>query len=78
MVGSSLAKSAIFGHDPNWGRIAAAAGYSGVEFDQDNLMVKLGDSLLMEGGQPLDFDAKAASKYLKDTCAVHGTVNIQV
>ena len=26
IVGSSLAKSAIFGHDPNWGRIAAAAG----------------------------------------------------
>ena len=26
VVGSSLAKSAIFGHDPNWGRIAAAAG----------------------------------------------------
>lgn len=29
VVGSSLVKSAIFGHDPNWGRIAAAAGYSG-------------------------------------------------
>mgnify|MGYP001810653223 FL=1 len=29
VAGSSLAKSAIFGHDPNWGRIAAAAGYSG-------------------------------------------------
>jgi glutamate N-acetyltransferase/amino-acid N-acetyltransferase len=30
VAGSSLAKSAIFGHDPNWGRIAAAAGYSGI------------------------------------------------
>lgn len=29
VAGSSLAKSAFFGHDPNWGRIAAAAGYSG-------------------------------------------------
>lgn len=29
VAGSSLVKSAIFGHDPNWGRIAAAAGYSG-------------------------------------------------
>ena len=26
VVGSSLVKSAVFGHDPNWGRIAAAAG----------------------------------------------------
>jgi len=78
VVGSSLAKAAIYGHDPNWGRIAAAAGYSGVVFDQDNLMVKLGDILLMENGQPLEFDAKAASAYLTDTCAVHGTVNIEV
>lgn len=29
VAGSSLAKAAIFGNDPNWGRIAAAAGYSG-------------------------------------------------
>lgn len=29
VAGSSLAKAAIFGGDPNWGRIAAAAGYSG-------------------------------------------------
>ena len=28
VVGSSLVKSAIFGHDPNWGRIAAAAGWA--------------------------------------------------
>lgn len=77
MVGSSLAKSAIFGHDPNWGRIAAAAGYSGVIFDQNNLMVQLGNTLLMEGGQPLDFDAKSASAYLKETCGVHGTVMIK-
>lgn len=33
VAGSSLAKAAIFGHDPNWGRIAAAAGYSGGRAD---------------------------------------------
>ncbi|WIA38269.1 hypothetical protein OEZ86_001609 [Tetradesmus obliquus] len=78
VAGSSLAKSAIFGHDPNWGRIAAAAGYSGVQFDQADLAVRLGSMQLMEAGQPLAFDAKAASTYLKETCAVHGTVNIYV
>lgn len=31
---SMLTKAAIFGHDPNWGRIAAAAGYAGSE-DRD-------------------------------------------
>jgi glutamate N-acetyltransferase/amino-acid N-acetyltransferase len=78
VCGSSLAKAAIFGGDPNWGRIACAAGYSGVQFDQNNLGVQIGSIKLMENGQPLEFDKAAASKYLKDTCAVHGTVNIHV
>lgn len=29
VAASSLTKAAIYGHDPNWGRIACAAGYSG-------------------------------------------------
>ena len=69
VVCSSLAKSAIFGHDPNWGRLAAAAGYSGVDFEQTDVRLQLGPHLLMEKGQPLDFDAEAASAYLADTTA---------
>jgi len=63
--GSSLVKSAIFGRDPNWGRIAAAAGRADVPFEQENLKIQLGDFLLMENGQPLPFDRVAASLYLK-------------
>ncbi len=65
IAGSSLVKSAIFGRDPNWGRIAAAAGRAGVAFDQENLQIRLGNFLLMENGQPLAFDRSAASAYLK-------------
>jgi len=65
IVGSSLVKSAIFGRDPNWGRIAAAAGRAGVSFEQENLRIELGDFLLMENGQPLPFDRGLASAYLK-------------
>ena len=65
IAGSSLVKSAIFGRDPNWGRIAAAAGRAGVPFEQENLRIQLGDFLLMENGQPLPFDRGAASAYLK-------------
>jgi len=78
VAGSDLTKAAIFGHDPNWGRIAAAAGYSGVQFDQNELGVQLGSMELMAKGQPLVFDKATASKYLKDTCGKHGTVNIKV
>ncbi|WP_071191876.1 bifunctional ornithine acetyltransferase/N-acetylglutamate synthase [Trichormus sp. NMC-1] len=69
IAGSSLVKSAIFGRDPNWGRIAGAAGRAGVPFEQDNLQIKLGDFLLFENGQPLPFDKAAASAYLKQAAA---------
>jgi glutamate N-acetyltransferase / amino-acid N-acetyltransferase len=69
IVGSSLVKSAIFGRDPNWGRIAAAAGRAGIQFHQEDLQIKLGDFLLMENGQPLVFDRPAASNYLKQAAA---------
>lgn len=65
IAGSSLLKAAVFGHDPNWGRIAMAAGKAGVPFDQSNLAVSLGDIQLMANGQPLTFDRVAASNYLK-------------
>ena len=65
IAGSSLLKAAIFGHDPNWGRIAMAAGKAGVPFDQNNLAVRLGGMQLMLNGQPLAFDRAAASNYLK-------------
>ncbi|ACK71950.1 arginine biosynthesis bifunctional protein ArgJ [Gloeothece citriformis PCC 7424] len=65
IAGSSLVKSAIFGRDPNWGRIAAAAGRAGVSFHQEDLRIKLGDFLMMDNGQPLDYDRSSASHYLK-------------
>lgn len=65
IAGSALFKSAVFGRDPNWGRIAAAAGRAGIPFDQAALRVQLGDFLLMENGQPLPFDRAAASNYMK-------------
>ncbi|MEH2282772.1 MAG: bifunctional ornithine acetyltransferase/N-acetylglutamate synthase [Nostoc sp.] len=69
IAGSSLVKSAIFGRDPNWGRIAAAGGRAGVPFEQENLQIKLGDFLMLENGQPLQFDRAAASAYLKKASA---------
>jgi glutamate N-acetyltransferase / amino-acid N-acetyltransferase len=69
IAGSDLLKSAIFGRDPNWGRIAAAAGRAGVPFEQDQLRVQMGEFLLMESGQPLPFDRAGASAYMKQQAA---------
>ena len=69
IAGSSLVKSAVFGRDPNWGRIAGAAGRAEVLFNQEDLQIQLGDFRLMETGQPLPFDRQAASDYLKQAAA---------
>lgn len=69
IAGSSLVKSAVFGRDPNWGRIAGAAGRAGVTFDQNELSIVLGDIALMEKGQPLPFDRDAANAYLCQAAA---------
>lgn len=64
VAGSSLVKSAIFGRDPNWGRIAGAAGRAGAPFDQSELTIILGSFTLMTKGTPQAFDRAAASAYL--------------
>ena len=50
---SPLVKTAMFASDPNWGRILAAIGRSPVEgLDVSKITVWLGDTLLVENGQP--------------------------
>ncbi|MCZ3367455.1 MULTISPECIES: bifunctional ornithine acetyltransferase/N-acetylglutamate synthase [Methanobacterium] len=74
IVGSSLVKTALFGADPNWGRVVAAVGYSGAEMDEnlvditfksDNETVKI-----VEKGSILAFDGtdelKTAEKIMQN------------
>ena len=68
---SPLVKTAVFGADPNWGRIVSAAGYSGVSFDETELSLWLGDFLLYRGGVPEPFDRAAAAAYLKNNREVY-------
>lgn len=65
VAGSALVKAAVFGRDPNWGRIAAACGRSGVDFDQSKLHIQLGEFVMMTNGTPQPFDRSAASQYLR-------------
>lgn len=65
VAGSNLFKCAIFGADPNWGRIAAAAGRAGVEFQVQRLNITLNGLPLVQNGEPLDFDHDDAVERLK-------------
>ena len=53
---SQLVKTAMFGRDPNWGRIVAAAGRAGVDFDPLALRVILCGVELFRDGRPTDLD----------------------
>ena len=66
ICGSSLVKTAVHGRDPNWGRIVAAAGRSGVPFDPEQVALWIGSHQLMQGGQPLPFDRDGASAALRE------------
>ncbi len=65
IANSPLVKTAVHGADPNWGRIVAAAGRSGVTFDIDRATVHVGGTLLFEKGLPHDEAAPQAADYLK-------------
>jgi glutamate N-acetyltransferase/amino-acid N-acetyltransferase len=67
---SALVKTAIFGADPNWGRIVSAAGYAGVPFEEEQLSLWMGDMLLYHAGTPQPFDIATASAYLKNNRAI--------
>lgn len=62
---SLLVKTAIFGNDPNWGRIACAAGYSGAEIEEDLLSIMIEDKALFKKGKTLEVNYTDLEEILK-------------
>ena len=67
---SPLVKTAIYGCDPNWGRIVSAAGYADAKIDPSNTSLHLLDVPLYLNGQPVSFDAASLSQKMKDSSEV--------
>ncbi len=62
---SPLVKTAWAGCDPNWGRLAAAIGYSGAEIDPERIDIRFGDlPICRHGGRAAGYDEAAAHAYL--------------
>ncbi|MEI6044247.1 MAG: bifunctional glutamate N-acetyltransferase/amino-acid acetyltransferase ArgJ [Chloroflexota bacterium] len=64
-AGSNLTKAAIFGSDPNWGRVIAAAGRSGAKFAPEKVDIYFGEIPLMLAGVPQPFEKAEAQEALK-------------
>ncbi len=66
---STLVKAAMFGRDPNWGRIICAAGNAGVPFDYRTVDLYLGDDhsqvLVLEKGIPQEYNRNYMKKLLR-------------
>lgn len=65
IASSPLVKTACHGADPNWGRILAAMGRSGVKFDPSRVKIWLGPLLVCERGMEKPFSEAEAIQYLK-------------
>lgn len=68
IITSSLTKAAIFGHDANWGRILCAMGYSGAQFDPEQVDLYFesaaGRLKIIENGVALPYSEETATKIL--------------
>ncbi len=70
VICSSLTKAAIFGHDANWGRILCALGYSGAQFDPENMELffegENGKIQIYKDGVATDYSEEEATKILAE------------
>ena len=68
---SDLVKTAMFGRDPNWGRIISAAGNAGLPFDYEKIDLFIGSDkkteMVLEKGSPLAFDTNHIKKLLRES-----------
>jgi glutamate N-acetyltransferase/amino-acid N-acetyltransferase len=65
IISSNLVKTAIYGTDPNWGRIVTAIGYSGVPVEPNAIQVKIGPFTVFENGLPAQIVEQEVKEYLE-------------
>jgi glutamate N-acetyltransferase/amino-acid N-acetyltransferase len=65
IANSNLVKTALFGNDPNWGRILCAIGYSGADFSKEKIVVRLCGTKVFAGMRPVAFNPKALSEKMR-------------
>ena len=66
IANSSLVKTSWAGADPNWGRVLAAIGYSGVAVHPERINIYLGDQQVCRNGTACKFDADQAHQYMSE------------
>ena len=65
VVRSPLVKAAVYGNDPNWGRVLCAVGYSGAQVDPNKVDLFVGDVQLVKDGSPVAGSRDAAGDVMR-------------
>ncbi len=65
IANSPLVKTALFGNDPNWGRILAATGRAGIAFDPERVEIALAGTTVYRNGMPTGFNGYVVSEAMK-------------
>ena len=66
VANSPLVKTAVFGHDANWGRIAGALGRSGAHFEQQNVSIDIMGIPVCRDGLTVEFSEEEALKRFEE------------
>lgn len=66
VANSNLVKTAIHGEDANWGRILAAVGYSGIDFDPEKVEIRLSGVPILRPNFVIDFSEEDAKRVLQE------------
>ena len=68
IVNSPLVKTAVYGSDPNWGRVIMAVGKSfDPTIDPEKVTIRFGTTTVFKKGSPVDCDLKALKQYLSQS-----------
>ncbi len=76
VANSLLVKTALFGSDPNWGRIVAAVGYSKADVNLDKLSVSIGDYTVFENSRKVETNKAELNEYMKNNKEIMIIINL--
>lgn len=65
VVSSILVKTAVYGNDPNWGRVMMALGKSGANIEESKVSLFINDVCVMESGLPIPFFKEAVTANMR-------------
>ena len=78
IAGSTLVKTAAYGHDPNFGRVIAALGKCRVQIDEEKLEICLNGTCVFQNGVPVPFDRDKLAREMKENKEITIKLSVNV